>query len=387
MTPTALRRTAPLATARLVIGFALLVIVCMVLPAAVRAQGVATGLVDERLMAAQPQTAALRAASSEDTSTLHADWVRLTASWSALEPAQGTYDEAGLEALDAQVDDVRAQGGKVMFVIVYTPQWASDRSFWNKPLNGVPAGYRPGIAMDPAYLPALSDFAHMLAVRYAGRVQAVEAWNEPNMFVYLSPQRTTTDPHFGVRLYLRMLEAVSAGVRRSSARMQVVAGSTTSLGQNDVYRTDPLTWAEYLRQHGATRFFDAYSHHPYVPAGTADIAPGGQPNDPTKTVLLGNLGQLLRIFPSKPFYLTEFGYSTKPNIDFGGLSVSEKTQARFLTQSYAVASRYPQVKALFWFLAQDTHPQGAPSEAGCYTGLRRLDGSKKPSWYAFRALP
>jgi polysaccharide biosynthesis protein PslG len=386
MTPTALRRTAPPATARLTIAFALLALLILLAAPAIARGKAASGLVDERLMAAQPQTAALQAASAEDTSLLNADWVRLTASWTTIERTQGTYDQASLEALDAQVDNVRAQGSKVMFVIVYTPQWASDRSFWNKPLNGVPAGYRPGIAMDPAYLPALSDFAQMLATRYAGRVQAVEAWNEPNMFVYLSPQRTASDPHFGVKLYLRMLKAVSAGVRRSGAHMQVVAGSTTSLGQNDIYRTDPLTWAEYLRHHGATRFFDAYSHHPYVPAGTADIAPGGQPNDPTKTVLLGNLGELLRIFPGKPFYLTEFGYSTKPNIDFGGLSVNEKTQARYLTQSYAVASRYPQVKALFWFLAQDVHTQGAPSETGCYTGLRRVDGSKKPSWYAFSAL-
>ena len=54
--------------------------------------------------------------------------------------------------------------------------------------------------------------------------------------------------------------------------------------------------------------FDAYSHHPYAVGGTKNIAPEAQPRNPNLTVSLGNISTLLKIFPNKPFYLTEYGY-------------------------------------------------------------------------------
>jgi hypothetical protein len=115
--------------------------------------------------------------------------------------------------------------------------------------------------------------------------------------------------------------------------------------------------------------------------------PGALPNDTSTTVTLANLGALLRIFPTKPFYLTEYGYNTRRSLDFGGFAVTESEQARYLRQAYALAGSHKQVKALFWFLITDTQPAVGPADGGVYTGLRRADGSKKPSWHAFRALP
>ena len=68
---------------------------------------------------------------------------------------------------------------------------------------------------------------------------------------------------------------------------------------------------------GAGRFFDVYSHHPYTPGGSIYTAPDQPPNDPSHTVTLFNLRTLLRLFPGKPFYLTEYGYNTQPNQVFG----------------------------------------------------------------------
>lgn len=116
-------------------------------------------------------------------------------------------------------------------------------------------------------------------------------------------------------------------------------------------------------------------------------APGGMPNDPSTTVTLANLGTLLRLFPSKPFYLTEYGYNTRRSLDFGGFVVTEREQARYLKAAYALAGRHRQVKALFWFLVTDVRPASGSADLGVYTGLRRADGSKKPSWYAYRNLP
>ena len=40
-----------------------------------------------------------------------------------------------------------------------------------------------------------------------------------------------------------------------------------------------------------------------------------------------------------------------------------------------------------WFMLDDWSPSGRPSDLqGCYSGLRYVDGKKKPSWYAFARL-
>ena len=101
---------------------------------------------------------------------------------------------------------------------------------------------------------------------------------------------------------------------------------------------------------------------------------------------LNNLGTLLRLFPGKPFYLTEYGYNTRPSIFFAWFAVSERTQARYLKRAYAYAGRYSRVKVLVWFLVRDWRPAGSPADRGIYTGLSRVNGERKPSWYAFANL-
>ena len=114
-----------------------------------------------------------------------------------------------------------------------------------------------------------------------------------------------------------MLKAFHAGVARAHTGVRVVAGATAPVGLDDTYRTSPQRFARFLRRAGAGRFFDVYSHHPYTPGGSIYTAPDQPPNDPSNTVTLFNLRTLLRLFPSKPFYLTEYGYNTQPNQVFG----------------------------------------------------------------------
>lgn len=275
---------------------------------------------------------------------------------------------------------------RVLLTTCHVPRWASDQSWWDKPPFNYAPGYQP---FYPVAREALDDYGRLgefLARHFAGRVQAIECWNEPNLWCYLYPQRTADDPNFGARQYYRMLRAFTAGVRRAGTRVKVVAGATAPVGMDDRYRTSPQRFARFLKAKEAGRWFDVYSHHPYTPGGSLYPAPDQPPNDPAHTVTLYNLGVLLRTFPRKPFYLTEYGYNTKPSVYFGGFTVGETTQARYLKLACAYAGRYSRVKALFWYLVQDVcfdpdHPQ-----SGVYTGLRRVDGTRKPSWYAFRQV-
>jgi hypothetical protein len=344
------------------------------------------GLVDERLTVPGSLAYSSVRSVADELGALGVGWVRLNLLWSEVEPRQGVYDERMLAAVDQRLDSLNALGAKVMITVYDAPRWASDSRWWSSPPVGERAGYCGFYAVKDSSLPRLRALGAMLAKRYSGRVNALECWNEPNFWWFLYPQRTRSDPDFGAHTYLRMLAAFSTGVRESGAGISVIGGATMSFGRDDGYRTNPLHFARYLKSHGAGALIDGYSHHPYIPGSSRNRAPSSAPDHPRYTVMLGNLRALLRIFPREPFYLTEFGYNTRPSRDFGPQYVTERTQSRYLRQAYAVASRHPQVKALFWYLAQDVRRSGARAD-GVYTGLLRVNGSKKPSWEAFRALP
>jgi len=180
-----------------------------------------------------------------------------------------------------------------------------------------PPGYANGpqsfYAIRSAALDDYADLGQFLATHFVGRVQALECWNEPNLW---------------------LLSAFNKGVDRAHTSVKVVAGATAPLGTNDRYRTSPQRFARYLKTHHAASSFDGYSHHPYTPGGTAHPAPNGAPNDTSTTVTLYNLNTLLRVFPGKPFYLTEYGYNTRPSAYFGGFSVTPKVQASYLKTAW-----------------------------------------------------
>ena len=93
---------------------------------------------------------------------------------------------------------------------------------------------------------------------------------------------------------------------------------------------------------------------------------------------------LLRLFPKKPFYLTEFCYSTvqAPQRDAFVVAVSRADQARYLRQAYDFASRYKQIKVMLWFLVKDWQSDTDPN-VGVFTGLVDQTDQRKPAWYAF----
>jgi hypothetical protein len=100
-------------------------------------------------------------------------------------------------------------------------------------------------------------------------------------------------------------------------------------------------------------------------------------------VTLYNLKVLLDVFPTKPFYLTEFAYDTEYS-EICGLHVSRADQARYLRKAYQRVARWKQVKALFWYLVADWAPFPERPARALYLGLIEKDGvTRKPAWYAF----
>jgi Cellulase (glycosyl hydrolase family 5) len=315
---------------------------------------------------------------------LHTQMLRFDLRWNRLEPQRGVYDQTYLDQLAQTIHAAAGDGLKVIITMYDTPKWASDTTLWKY----VPPGYHAGV-YHSIYPPApnrLADYqalAEKLATTFKGDVLGYECRNEPNAWFSLYPQRLASDPDYGVRRYAEMLTAFSKGIRAGDPNALVIAGSTSPHGNNDDLETSPQRFATVLKTLVPLSVFDVYSHHPYTVGGTANIAPEDMPRDPAHAVSLGNISTLLKIFPSKPFYISEYGYYTEYRTAMG-IYVNQVTQAKYVPRAYAYAARFPQIKALIWYPYQDSGPADPPpNNNGCYSGLVTTTGAFKLSWFAF----
>ena len=352
---------------------------------AARARTVPRGLWDDTFVGVGQ--AKQNAILSEIADQLHTSYVRLMVFWGRAEPQRGVFDDAYLAPIKQAVTAARARGLRVIITAYETPEWAQDTSLWSKPPGGFKANtpysfYAPRANAIPEY----GAFALHIAEYFKDNVFAYECWNEANIMWFLYPQQLGGDRSFGPRTYLAMLRRFYAGIKAGDPAAKVLGGNTASAGFDDRNRTGPLTWARWLKKNGVLKYCDAYSHHPYAVGTTGTKPPENPPTFPKSTVTLGNIRDLLRIFPKTDFYLTEYGYNSRNSTLFGGGGVGERRQADYLTRAFRVAARYPQIKLLMWYLRVDVKAGRNLFQPEMYTGLRRPNGTKKPAWFAFARL-
>lgn len=324
-----------------------------------------------------------------DLGRLHAQVLRVHLNWGGrlgvatrrpvdgADPSDPAYDWSRYDAI---VLAASAENVEVMFSIFGSPAWA----------NG---GQLPTRA--PRRASDLLDFSFAAAQRYGGefmrddgtvlpRVRFWSAWNEPNLTIGLVPQWKRVRGRWVIQSaidYARICNAVVDGVRGTLIRGERIAcGDTGPRGNNaptgERPTTSPIAFLRAMRKAGATGF-DAYAHHPY-PSGPSET-PTTRPAAST-AVTFGNLDTLIaevtRLYGRKEIWIDEYGYQTDP--PDGGLGVPPAKQARYLTQSVALARRNPRVTMLLWFLVRDEQRL-----IGWQSGLETWDGVHKPAFAAF----
>lgn len=320
----------------------------------------------------------------DDLRTLNAGWTRIPVRWSQLQPSAPTandagYNEAYFTQLEATAQQLQAAGIKVIVTLYLVPKWASNKALWESPPPSYARGYQAFYAMhwkDAAVMASYRETCKVLAQRLGQYgVRHYECGNEPNLYCYLYPQRRPGSAYYGPKTYLKMLTQFYKGVKAANANNVVIGGANSPRGGDDAISTTPQRFAGYLKSHGAAKYFDAYSHHPYVTGGQRiSGSPDLPPYSTRRAVTMYNIGQLLRLWPKKPFYITEYGYSTSYMKQFN-YRVTLTQQATYLRKAYAMAAKHQQIKAMLWFLIRDN--------TGTFTGLQKQDGLRKPSWYAF----
>jgi hypothetical protein len=263
----------------------------------------------------------------------------------------------------------------------------------NRASSARPGTWKP----DPA---AYADFATALATRYSGgfaglpRIRYFQAWNEPNLFVYLNPQYDGANQQ-AAGIYKALLNAFYAAVKAVHADNRVVTAGTAPYGDPPGgIRTRPMTfWRAVFCRGGAGRArrggcpdaarFDLLAHHPINTTG-GPTKGAIDPND-ISTPDVKRLRRLLRNAEKRgdvrgagrhAIWATEIWWDTQPPAQKG---VSPARQARWLEQAMYVLWKQG-VSAMVNLQLQD-----APTASGrlSSTGIYFADGQPKRSRQAF----
>ncbi len=295
------------------------------------------------------------------------------------DPADPAYDWT---FYDRAVRYAAQNNMKVLFSILFTPKWANG----GKPQNVPPKNY-----LD------LQRFAFAAAQRYSGHYLPINdtgdevplpavkywlAWNEPNNPVWL--QQAVGGRFVSPKSYARICTAIWTGVHFTNfAAEKVGCGATGPRGNNQARSSrpsySPVAFMTAARRAGL-RKLDAIAHHPYYgrPSESPSSKPGGT------AITLGNINTLIaaetKLFGKKPLWITEYAYQTPPDRQFG---VSFGTQAKYVSQAFAIARKNPRIDLMVWFMLRDD----TDLSIGWQSGFLTAAGKKKPSFNVFARLP
>jgi outer membrane protein assembly factor BamB len=296
----------------------------------------------------------------------HFGWLRQQIHWRDI---QGERDKPHWETLDTAVAAANQAGFQLMLSVVRSPVWATD-------------GVSDGLPTDTA---AFESFMRMLAKRYAGRVQAYEIWNEPNLAVENGGQ-AATPVH-----YLAVLQAGYAGVRAGDPCALVLAAPLAATSVNDpAVALDDLEFYRqlYSLENGAfLHVADAVAVHPGSGHFSFDDKwPADQPEksrhyfrhtEAVREVMQQHGDQ-------RQVWITEFGWATW-QAPGSPPPVSPQQQAEFLMGALRyTAANYPWVAGMFlWNLNFDV--LGAAQDEKSTFSILASDWSPRPAYTLVQA--
>ena len=341
-----------------------------------------------------------------------ASMMRLNVLWSTVaptrpkRPADPADPAYRWSSLDAAVQRLSARRIGVLLTILDAPRWAEGPGR-PPPGDSAPAGsWRPNAT-------ALREFAAAAARRYSGeypdpltpgatlpRVRYWQAWNEPNLWLYLTPQWTRRRGAYRLAsapIYRALLNGVYAGVKRVRADDVVLSAGTAPYGDLGAggRRVSPVRFLRSLLCLGDRALrplpcphpahLDAIAHHPYSPGGPEShaVSPddAAVPDIARITRVLRAAERSHRVLPAgrKGVWVTEISWDSAPP-DPEGVPVQE--HARWVEKADYVLWRQ-RVGTVLWLQIRDSPPR--PSSAVTYqAGMFFLDGTPKPAADAFR---
>jgi hypothetical protein len=376
-----------------------LLLLLLVLAAPARASTPEIGIADDRILMAGGPLADRGVA---EWSAMGVDTVRVFALWSRIAPARkprGFHPDDPNDPnyawwqLDAAVDRVRAAGMTVTLTVTGPgPAWTS----------AAPGRRQGQWKPRPA---AFAAFAAAVARRYGSRVDRYILWNEPNIYVWLSPQArcrkgrcTPVAPH----LYRNLIRAAYPAIADHDPVSEIVIGALSPRGQRLRTARTVMRPLLFLRRLGCRddafrkmttpecRGFkpatgDGFAIHPYSGRLAPEIRHPNADDVGLAQVrsLISTLDRLKRARAVRstsarmPIFIDEYGYQTSPPDRLAGIKPA--TQDAWLQRAAYLAWRTPRIRLLTQYLWRDEPRSRDRSFSGWQSGLRFTNGRPKPS--------
>ncbi len=275
------------------------------------------------------------------------DWVKFQMAWKDVESEQGRFNWAGWDQL---VDAYHGNGIQILMSIPKAPDWArpfgDDRSV-------------EGPAEDPGQY---ARFVAQVADRYRGRVQAIEVWNEQNLWYEAGGAGRVNAP-----TYVQLLQLSYQSIKSVNPDMIVVSGAMTPAGNVGDLAVDDIEYLWQMYNSGLKGFFDGLGSHPsgYNCPANGDWRTVQDPNafnfrgtfenrhhswcfrgtmEGYREVMVANGDGDKAIVP------TEFGWAVSGNPQQGYEYARDNTleeQAQWIVEAYQIAKNWGWVGPMF----------------------------------------
>jgi len=293
-----------------------------------------------------------------DADTVGAGWIRVDLAWYRIEPSRGVWDWSSFDRTEAAA---QRDGLKILVILDQPPVWARKSSCATE------------LWCPPADDAAFAAFAAKAVQRYPSSVVAGwEVWNEENLAAYWPGGPNPA-------AYTALLSATAQAIRATQPQAQILLGGL-ALAASDGVALSPAAYLADVAERGGLQDVSAVGYHPY----TYPTMPGAAAAFRAIGTGSGSLAAVLDKYgaPSMPIWITEDGApvaaaASDPTAAQPVTRQQEKDQAAYVTDLVRTATANPHVKALFWFSDIDLPKQGL------YYGLRRANGSYRPSLLAF----
>ena len=141
---------------------------------------------------------------------LNLNWVKVQMRWAVVQPQPDNYDWG---IWDAIVNEAEAHGLNLMFSIVTSPSWS--RAAGDE--HGPPDDYN-----------LYNQFVSEVATRYAGRVHAIEIWNEQNL-----DREWQTAQGVAPITYVDFVRGASSAIKAVDPNIVIISGALSPTGLHD----------------------------------------------------------------------------------------------------------------------------------------------------------
>ncbi|MBE2183309.1 MAG: cellulase family glycosylhydrolase [Anaerolineae bacterium] len=305
---------------------------------------------------------------------LHMDWVqrmafshvKQTFAWKDIQPEPDVWHFERADQLLAALEDKNL---RVVARLTDAPHWAHPS------LPDYPAEI---VDVPPDDVQDFAIYCGTLASRYAGRIDAYQVWNEPNLAREWGGRTPDASS------YVALLGACSEAIRAADPGAIIISAGLAPTGNYDANALPDDVYLQQMYDQGFQQYVDVVGAHApgySPPAVPPEDGVGGyrfftfrRPED-LRRIMVRN-GDAAR-----QMAILETGYTTDPiHESMAWFAVSEPDQARYLVEAYTFAAEHwrPWVGLMSAIYIADT--QWMPENEEYWWAVTTPEGYTRPAY-------